>query len=203
MKKSSFTVKRMSTLALLIAVILVMSFTPLGYLQIGPLSMSLLTIPVAIGAIVMGPTDGATLGLVFGLTSLFNAMSGASAMGTAMFSISPVGCFVVCVVARVLMGYCAGLVYQGLSKVNASKQKLNFAIGGLSAAFFNTLFFMGALCLFFYGSDYVQNLVQALHVNNPVMFVIVLVGFQGLMEMFLCCIVSTAVSVPLSKVMNK
>ncbi len=199
MNKSSFTVKRMSTLALLIAVILVMSFTPLGYLQIGPLSMSLLTIPVAIGAITMGPVDGLILGIVFGLTSLFNAMSGASAMGTAMFSISPFGCFVVCVVARALMGLCAGLVYQGLSKVNSSKDKINYCVSGLLAAFFNTLFFMGSLCIFFYSSDYVQSLVTALHVSNPIMFIIVLVGFQGVMEMVLCSIVSTAVCIPLSK----
>ncbi len=199
MNKSSFTVKRMSTLALLIAIILVMSFTPLGYLQIGPLSMSLLTIPVAIGAITMGPVDGLILGIVFGLTSLFNAMSGASAMGTAMFSINPFGCFVVCVVARALMGVCAGLVYLGLSKVNSNKEKLNFCLSGLLAAFFNTLFFMGSLCIFFYSSDYVQGLVTALHVSNPIMFIIVLVGFQGVMEMVLCSIVSTAVCIPLSK----
>ena len=42
MNKSSFDAKRMSTLALLIAVAVVMSFTPLGYLVIGPLSMSLI-----------------------------------------------------------------------------------------------------------------------------------------------------------------
>ena len=202
MQKSSFTVKRMTTLALLIAVILVMSFTPLGYLQIGPLSMSLLTIPVAIGAVVMGPVDGLILGIVFGCTSLFNAMSGSSAMGSAMFSISPFGCFMVCVVARALMGLCAGLVYQGISNLNQSKDKLNAAISGLAAAFFNTLFFMGSLCIFFYGSDYVQGLVSALGVNNPLMFVVVLVGFQGIAEMFLCCIVTAAVSVPLFKVIK-
>lgn len=202
MNKSNFTVKRMSTLALLIAVILVMSFTPLGYLQIGPLSMSLLTIPVAIGAITMGPVDGMILGIVFGLTSLFNAMSGSSAMGTAMFTINPFGCFVVCVVARALMGLCGGLVYQGLSKANSQRVKVNYAISGLMSAFFNTLFFMGSLCIFFYGSDYVQNLVSVLHVSNPIMFIIVLVGFQGVLEMVLCSIVSTAVSIPLSKITN-
>lgn len=202
MNKSNFSVKRMSTLALLIAVILVMSFTPLGYLQIGPLSMSLLTIPVAIGAITMGPIDGMILGIVFGLTSLFNAMSGSSAMGTAMFTINPFGCFVVCVVARALMGLCGGLVYQGLSKANSQRVKVNYAISGLMSAFFNTLFFMGSLCIFFYGSDYVQSLVSALHVSNPIMFIIVLVGFQGVLEMVLCSIVSTAVSIPLSKITN-
>ena len=203
MNKSSFDAKRMSTLALLIAVVVVMSFTPLGYLVIGPLSMSLLTIPVAIGAIVMGPVDGLILGLVFGCTSFFNAMSGGSAMGTALFSINPFGCFVVCVVARVLMGLCTGLVFQGLTKWNKFPQKLNCAISGLLAAFFNTLFFMGTLVIFFYSSSYVQNICAGLHVNNPLMFVIALVGVQGVVEMILCCIVTTAVSITLFKMQNK
>lgn len=203
MNKSSFDAKRMSTLALLIAVVVVMSFTPLGYLVIGPLSMSLLTIPVAIGAIVMGPVDGLILGLVFGCTSFFNAMSGGSAMGTALFSINPFGCFVVCVVARVLMGLCTGLVFQGLTKWNKFPQKLNCAISGLLAAFFNTLFFMGTLVIFFYSSSYVQNICAGLHVNNPLKFVIALVGVQGVVEMILCCIVTTAVSIPLFKMQNK
>ena len=203
MNKSSFDAKRMSTLALLIAVVVVMSFTPLGYLVIGPLSMSLLTIPVAIGAIVMGPVDGLILGLVFGCTSFFNAMSGGSAMGTALFSINPFGCFVVCVVARVLMGLCTGLVFQGLTKWNKFPQKLNCAISGLLAAFFNTLFFMGTLVIFFYSSIYVQKICAGLHVNNPLMFVIALVGVQGVVEMILCCIVTTAVSIPLFKMQNK
>ena len=194
MNKSSFDAKRMSTLALLIAVVVVMSFTPLGYLVIGPLSMSLLTIPVAIGAIVMGPVDGLILGLVFGCTSFFNAMSGGSAMGTALFSINPFG---------VLMGLCTGLVFQGLTKWNKFPQKLNCAISGLLAAFFNTLFFMGTLVIFFYSSSYVQNICAGLHVNNPLMFVIALVGVQGVVEMILCCIVTTAVSIPLFKMQNK
>ena len=75
MNQSNSSVRRMAALALLIAIIVVMSYTPLGYLQIGPIQMSLLTIPVAIGAVVMGPTDGAILGGVFGLTSLFSAIS--------------------------------------------------------------------------------------------------------------------------------
>ena len=48
------------TLAMLCAILLVMSFTPLGYLTIGPLAISLNMIPVAIGAIALklnGHTD--------------------------------------------------------------------------------------------------------------------------------------------------
>ena len=60
---------KMVQMAILIAVLLVMSYTPLGYLKIGLLSISLLSIPVVIGAMLFGPAAGAALGAVFGLTS--------------------------------------------------------------------------------------------------------------------------------------
>ena len=200
MSKSSNDVRRMTTLALLIAIVLVMSYTPLGYLQVGPLSMSLLTIPVAIAAIVMGPVDGAIIGTVFGLTSFLNAMEGKSAMGAAMFSINPIACFIVCVIARTCMGLCAGLIHQAMQKARPQAGKTNALVGGLSAALLNTAFFMGTLVLFYYNSDYVQNLVTNLHVSNPISFIIALVGIQGLIEAVVCSLVSAAVSVPLMKV---
>lgn len=40
----------MVQLAVLIAIMLILAFTPLGYLRIGPLAISLMTIPVVIGA---------------------------------------------------------------------------------------------------------------------------------------------------------
>ena len=43
-------VRFLTQLALLVAIVLVMSYTPLGYLPLGPLNCSLLSIPVAIGA---------------------------------------------------------------------------------------------------------------------------------------------------------
>lgn len=190
----------MTTLALLIAIVLVMSYTPLGYLSIGPLSMSLLTIPVAIAAIVMGPVDGAIIGTVFGMTSFFNAIQGKSPMTAAMFSINPVTCFIVCVVARTCMGLCAGLIHSALKKRFPDKEKTNAMIGGLSTALLNTLFFMGTLVLFFYNSDYVQGLVNSLHVNNPISFIVALVGIQGLVEALVCSLVSAAVSVPLLRI---
>ena len=47
-----------------------MAYTPLGYLNIGPLAVTFNVIPVAVCAIVLGPTGGAIAGAVFGLTSL-------------------------------------------------------------------------------------------------------------------------------------
>ena len=200
MKNTSYQIRRITTLALLIAVVLLMSYTPLGYLNIGPLSMSLLTIPVAIAAIVMGPIDGAIIGTVFGMTSFLNAMQGKSALTGAMFTLNPFQCFIVCVIARTLMGLCSGLIFKLLKERQEEKGKTNALITGLSASLLNTAFFMGTLVLFFYQSDYVQNLVNALHVNNPISFIVALVGVQGLIEAVVCALVASAVSVPLLKI---
>ena len=198
MKQTSGT-RRLTQLALLAALLLVMNFTPLGYLQVGPLSMSLMSIPVAIGAMLMGPVDGAILGGVFGATSFLQAVQGTSAMGAALFAYSPVGSFVVCFVARVLVGLCCGLVYQGMRKILPGKEKVCAAVGGFSAAFLNTVFFMGFLVLLFYGSPYVQGLVEALGVSNPLAFVLAVVGVQAIVEWAACCVVAAAVTVPLRK----
>ena len=194
MKQTSGT-RRLTQLALLTALELVMAFTPLGYLQVGPLSMSFLTIPVAVGALLLGPGAGALLGAVFGATSFFQAVQGTIALGAALFAISPAGSFVVCFVDRVLVG----LVYAGLRKVLPGNDKVCVTVGAFSASFLNTVFFMGALVLIFYGSDYVQNMVRTLGVSNPLMFVVAVVGVQAVVEWVCCCLVAAAVTLPLKK----
>ena len=54
MKKKQTGTRRLVLLAMLSGILLVMSFTPLGYLNIGPLAISFNMIPVAIGAIALG-----------------------------------------------------------------------------------------------------------------------------------------------------
>ena len=88
--KNRTNTRWLTQLALLVAVLLVMNYTPLGYLQVGPLSMSLLTIPVAIGAMTLGPVAGAILGGVFGTTSFVSALRTPSVMSAAMLQASPV-----------------------------------------------------------------------------------------------------------------
>ena len=102
--------KKLVTCGLLIAIIVIMSLTPLGYLKVGALSITFLTIPVMIGAILLGPGVGALLGLTFGLTSYFQAMSGASALTALLFTVNPFLAFIVCVVTRVLVGFLCGLL---------------------------------------------------------------------------------------------
>ena len=52
--RTTFMVK----LALMVAIIFVMAFSPLGYLRTPGLTITFLTVPVAVGAIILGPTAG-------------------------------------------------------------------------------------------------------------------------------------------------
>lgn len=106
-------------LALLVAVELVMTYTPLGYLHVGPLSITFLMIPVVLGAILIGPAAGAVLGGVFGLTS-FAQCFGAEAFGVVLLGISPLRTFLVCVPTRILAGWLPGLIFQAIYKAEAA-----------------------------------------------------------------------------------
>ena len=136
---------------------------------------------VLVGAITMGPAVGALLGGVFGAVSFYDAITGASAMTGALFQVSPLNTFILCVGMRVLMGLCCGLIFKGLQKLDKSRT-WSYILSAMTAPALNTLFFMGYIVLAFYGCDYVQNLVSVKGAANPFMFVVLLVGVQGVAE---------------------
>ena len=110
----------MVQLAVLIAIMLILAFTPLGYLRIGPLAISLMTIPVVIGAMILGPAGGAVLGLVFGLTSFYQCFAG-DPFGAALVAMNPFFTFLVCIPTRTLMGWLSGVIFKALWKIDKTK----------------------------------------------------------------------------------
>ena len=135
----------------------------------------------------MGPTAGAILGGVFGCVSFKDALAGGGMTGM-FFQISPINTFVLCVVMRVLMGWCVGLLFRVLRRVD-HKKSWSYFVGALSAPLLNTIFFMGYIVLVFYKTDYIQERVASLGAANPLMFVVLLVGVQGLIEIIVGCAV--------------
>ena len=187
MKKNKTTnVRVLAQLGLLAAIEIVMKLSGLGSVPVGPLYMSFLTVPIAVGAMTMGPVAGAILGGVFGLVSFKDALTGGSAMTSALFQVSPVNTFILCVAMRILMGWFVGLLFSLLRRVD-KKGGWSYFAGALSAPLLNTLFFMGYIVLVFYNCEYIQNIVATNGAANPLMFVVVLVGMQGLVEAVVCC----------------
>lgn len=182
--------------AILIAIILLMAFTPIGYLKIGALSISLITIPVAIGAISISPSSGALLGLVFGLTSFAQCFMG-DAFGMALLSINPVLTFILCVPTRALAGFLCGVLFK------AARRKIKvpaFYMGGFLMAFFNTLFFMSALVICFWNAEVIQTWSASLGAVNPLIFILLSIGINAVVEWVATTVVGGSVGLALSKI---
>lgn len=195
-KMNRSSIRTLTTLAILIAVILVMSFTPLGYIKTLGLEITLLHIPVIVGAALTGPVGGMVLGAVFGLTSFFQCF-GMSWFGTTLFSISPVATFVVCVVPRVLLGLIAALLYRAFEKFAG---KWGGALTGAITTVCHTVLFMGLLALFFYRTGFIQGIAESLGTANVFAFILAFVGLQGLLEIVLAALVAGALLPVLKKV---
>ena len=192
----------LTQLSLLVAVEMVMKLIGLGSVPVGPLYMSFLTVPVAVGAIIMGPVAGTVLGGVFGFVSFMDAIKGASVMTSNLLAVSPLHTFILCFGMRVLMGLCVGLLYQGMSKI-CRRDMVNCFAASIGAPLLNTLFFMGYLVLAFYHTEYIQSLVAAKGAVNPVTFVVLLVGVQGVLEAVVCAAAGTSVASGLKKALGR
>ncbi len=170
--------------AMLAAIVVLMAFTPLGYLQIGPVKMTFIMIPVAVGAMTLSEKTGAFLGLVFGITSFIQCF-GLDAFGTTLLGINPIFTFIMCIIPRVLMGYLCAVIHKAIAR---TKSKLAYIIGALSAPVLNTVFFMSLLIVFFGKSDYIMGFRGDL---SLIAFLVAFIGFNGIME-----VVTTAVIAP-------
>lgn len=194
MAKATEKTRRLVQLAILIAIMLILAFTPIGYLKVGIIEITFMTIPVVVGAILLGPAAGALLGGVFGITSFIQCF-GMSPFGAALLSINPIYTFLVCMVPRVLMGYLAGVIFKALHKKGRTKI-LSFAVSSLSGAVMNTIFFVTLLMLLFGTSDY---MVQMRGGQNLFVFLAAFVGIQGVVEAIVAFILGTAISKALMK----
>lgn len=178
--------------ALFAAIILVLSMTPLGYLKIGLVEISFMMIPIAVGATVMGPTAGAVFGAIFGLTSLWQAVSGASPFFTPLVALNPFYMFIICVVSRILAGWLSGLA----AKAFKEKGVLSSLAGSIVAPIMNTVFFVGSLLLLFGTSDY----LMSQRGNSSILaFAASLVTINGVIEAVASVVISMPISVALRK----
>lgn len=191
-KRTKISVQDMVQLSVLIAILLLLELTGLGMIKTAGLEITIMLVPVIVGAIVMGPAAGALLGGVFGLISFWECF-GKSAFGVVLMGINPIFTFLVCVPTRILAGWICGLVFKGLSKLDKSNL-WSFGAAGLIGALCNTALFMSMLCLCFYHTEYIQGFAAALGSSNAFLFVIAFVGVNGLVEGAVCLITGAAIA---------
>ena len=143
--------KKLVLTAALLALVLLFGLTPLGLIPLGFINVTLLCLPVIIGAIYAGPGVGLILGLCFGLTSVLSAfgvsMVPQSALAGALVAKSPLLAVVMSMVPRALVPLAASLVYRAVGKgARSVKAVLPAAVAG---SLVNTLFYLGLMLLFY------------------------------------------------------
>lgn len=109
-QQTNMNVKKMVIVAMLGAITVVLGLTPLGFVPIGPLNATTMHIPVLIGAILEGPVVGGLVGLIFGLSSLFNAITRPGPISFVFYN--PL----ISIVPRILLGVLSGLLFEALRK---------------------------------------------------------------------------------------
>ena len=163
--------------------------------------MTFSMIPIAVGAMLLGPLAGTILGGVYGLTSLYNAITGTGGMTFMLFGISPILTILLCVGTRILVGAVTGWIFRGLKKLDEFDIWCYFA-GGLAAPLLNTIFFMGFLVLAFYNTDYIQQMAAGKGATNPLNFIILVVGVQGLIEAATGLVIGGTVAKGVARALN-
>ena len=193
-------VSRMTLLAMLTAVLIVLGFVnipmPMG------LSITFNMIPVAIAAMAMGIPGGAFIGGVFGLISFLQCygICGVSGMGVALVTADPsfgFAClmFVQRFVSRVLVGVLSALVFRRMAKTRAPLY-VQGMVTGFSAAFLNTLFFMSLLVLLFGHTELIQNQMAG---RSVLVYIVASVGINAVVEMAVAALVTGAAGTALKK----
>ena len=139
-------VKRMVIMALLMAMVVVLQLLSAAIPPIGGFSISLVLIPIVLGAAVYGIRAGALLGATFGVVVAINCITGADAGGAMVFQANPVLCLLVVLSKGILAGIASGAIYRLLSKVNPY---LAMVAAAIICPVVNTGVFITAMLLFF------------------------------------------------------
>lgn len=159
--------KRMVGIALLSAIVIVLQLMG-SFIRFGPVSVSLVLIPIVVGAAMYGPTAGAILGAAFSVVVLFQP-------DTAFFyGISFVGTVLTVLVKGSLAGYLSGLTFLVLRNKHVW---IAVILSSMVCPLVNTGLFAVGCRLFFWPS------LEELGNGSPWMFLITgMIGFNFIAE---------------------
>ena len=145
MKKSSFfSAKRITGLAVLLALVIVLqSFGSYFVLPTGtPLSFVL--VPIVLAGLLYGPVEGGLVGFAFGVVVVIQGLMGVDLFTEAMLAEQPIATIFLCLIKGTAAGVVAGCLYRIVRKKN---RYVGVFTAAAAAPIVNTgLFILGALC---------------------------------------------------------
>ncbi|MGN0654378.1 MAG: ECF transporter S component [Oscillospiraceae bacterium] len=166
---------------ILTAIVIVLQSLSIG-IRFGTFCITLVLIPIVVGAALYGWKAGAWLGFVFGVVVLFTDAQ-------AFLAISIPGTIITCVLKGVLAGLCAGLVYQLIEKSN---RWLAAIVAAVVSPVVNTgIFLLG--CMIFFMDTINQWAAGAGFASAGTYMIVGLVGLNFLIEMGVNIVLSSVI----------
>lgn len=202
----------LSVIALMLAIMLIFGFTPIGTISTFGLTITLMGIPVAILACLYGPWIGLLAGFIWGTISIIQAFTGMDATATLILSapddVIPAavkfsGLICLCY-SRVIVGFLSGLIFDLLKRVE-KKGILASYVASFSTAILNTVIFMLIFWAFFYNTPTIQDFCvnAGLDPDNFFLFATALVGVNFIAELSTNGLVGGSVTVGIIKAAEK
>lgn len=188
-KRKKFEVRKMAVIAVLAAISIMLSMTPLGFIPIGPLNLTIMHIPVIIGAVLEGPLVGLIVGLIFGVTSLLRAITMPTITNFAL--INPL----VSILPRVLIGIVAYYVYKLTIKLTKNALVSGW-ITGVIGSLVNTVGVLG-MTYILYGARYAEALGKSASAAKTL--ILTLIATNGVPEAIVGGFVVSAICVVFNK----
>lgn len=172
--------------AVLSAIIIAMTFVPyIGYISYGALSITLIHIPVIIGACLIGVKGGIALGSVWGVSCLIKAVLQPPTPIEGIIFKNPL----ISVIPRILMGLAASLIFKALKK----HKSIGAALSSLGGCLVNTCLVMGGIYLI-YGEKYGADLgIASVNFGGLTNYIVAAFGINAVIEIIAAIIITIPV----------
>lgn len=179
--------RNLTGLALFTAIIVVLQLVG-GFIKFGPFSISLVLIPIVVGAAVYGPKAGAYLGGVFGAVVLIACIAGWDIGGSVLWNANPLYTALICLLKGILAGLAAGGVYTILTR-EKKRTVLGTMVAAVVCPVVNTGIFCLGLALLF------QDVLLDWAGGSPVVYYVLtgLVGLNFVLELLVNLVISPVI----------
>lgn len=192
--------RKLAIIAMLSGIMIVMQVTGIGMIPLPMFKLTVMHIPVILGAIVLGPGAGAILGCVFGLCSIW-ANTTAPGIMSVFFSpfltVSGIAgaakAVWVSLCCRILMGLLTGWIWRFLGKLKL-RDLIRLPITAVLGTLLNTVLVLGSICLLF-PSEYAQ--MNGATVEALFSIVGATVATNGLAEALAAAVLVTGIGKPI------
>ena len=183
MKTQKMSTQSLVLCAIMTALVIILQFMG-AFIKLGTFSISLVLVPIVIGAAICGVGAGAWLGLVFGIVVL---LSGDAA---AFLAVNVPGTIITVLVKGIACGFIAGLTYKLLEKYNTF---VAVVAAACICPVINTGVFLIGCLIFFMDTVVMWAETMGLGADVGRYMIVVLVGANFLFELLFNIILSPVI----------